>query len=345
MLNIGVHPRSSAAQSHVPPPIRSRCLSADRFDTRRAVPYTCSAMNLKANSSSDKPRALLRIGVPKGSLQDSTVDLFGRAGYKLRVEERSYFPTIDDDDIQCVMFRAQEMARYVEDGVVDMGITGYDWIVENNSDVHEVCELTYSKATTRPVKWVLAVPEESPVKTVEDLAGGIIATELVNTTQRYFAQRGVKVKKVEFSWGATEVKARLVDAIVDVTETGSSLRANKLRIVETLLTSTTRLIANHEAWRQEAKRRKIEDLALLLRGAIAAREKVGLKMNVPKSKLDAIVKLLPSEKSPTVNALADEAWVAIEVVVEERVERDLVPQLVRAGATGIFSYPLNKVIA
>jgi ATP phosphoribosyltransferase len=296
---------------------------------------------MTVNTQSPGP---LRLGIPKGSLQDSTVDLFTRAGYRLDVRDRSYFPDIDDPDLQPVMFRAQEMSRYVEDGVIDLGITGYDWILENKSDVHEVCELTYSKATSRPVRWVLAVPEESTVRSAEDLAGGIIATELVNVTRDYFCQRGIAIRKVEFSWGATEVKARLVDAIVDVTETGSSLRANKLRVIDTLLTSTTRLIANKQAWKDAAKRHKIEDLALLLRGAIAAREKVGLKMNVPRQKLQEILAVLPAEKSPTVNALADEAWVAVEVIVDERVERELVPQLSRAGATGIFSYGLKKVI-
>jgi ATP phosphoribosyltransferase len=228
--------------------------------------------------------------------------------------------------------------------VIDIGITGKDWIAENGSDVHEVCELEYSKATRHPVRWVLCVPEESKITKAEDLGGAIIATELVNTTRNYFQAKGVQVKKVEFSWGATEVKARLVDAIVDVTETGSSIRANKLRIVDTLLTSTTRLIANHAAWNDARKRNKIEDLALLLKGAIAAREKVGLKMNVPKSKLQDILAALPAEKSPTVNALADADWVAVEVVVEDRVERELVPRLSRAGATGIISYALNKVV-
>lgn len=287
---------------------------------------------------------LLRIGIPKGSLQDATVDLFDRAGYNIAIPSRSYFPEIDDPQFSAVMFRAQEMSRYVEDGVIDLGITGHDWVVENNSDVHEVCELSYSKATSKPVRWVLAVPEESDYHKPEDLAGGIIATELISTTQRYFQERSINVKKVEFSWGATEVKARLVDAIVDVTETGSSLRANKLRVIDELLTSTTRLIANHAAWNDPWKRGKIEDLALLLQGAIAARSKVGLKMNVPRAALDKVLQILPAEKSPTVNELADADWVAIEVVVEEKVERDLVPQLRRAGATAIFSYPLNKVV-
>ena len=290
----------------------------------------------------DKP--LLRIGIPKGSLQDSTVDLFDRAGYRLRVASRSYFPTIDDPEMDAVMFRAQEMSRYVEDGVVDLGITGHDWVIESGSDVHEVCELTYSKATSRPAQWVLAVPDESEVQAPEDLVDGIIATELINTTRRYFEQRNINVKRVEFSWGATEVKARLVDAIVDITETGSSLRANNLRVVDTILSSTTRLIANHRAWEDAAKREKIESLAMLLRAAIEARNTVGLKMNVPRSSLEAIVALLPAEKSPTISALADDQWVAVDVIVQDHVERELVPRLHRAGATGIISYPLNKVI-
>jgi len=288
--------------------------------------------------------SLLRIGIPKGSLQDATVDLFDRAGYNVTVPSRSYFPTIDDDDLSAVMFRAQEMSRYVEDGVVDLGITGRDWIVENGSNVHEVCELNYSKATSRPVRWVLAVPEESGFQKPEDLAGGIIATELINTTRDYFQKRNIDVKKVEFSWGATEVKARLVDGIVDATETGSSLKANKLRELDTIVTSTTRLVANHEAWNNPDKRAKIEDMATLLQGAIDARSKVGLKLNVPRAQLDAVLDILPAEKSPTVNELADKEWVAIEVLVEEKVERDLVPRLRRAGGTDIFSYPLNKVV-
>jgi len=288
---------------------------------------------------------LLRIGIPKGSLQESTVDLFKRAGYSLSVSERSYFPRIDDPQLEAVMFRAQEMSRYVEDGVIDVGITGHDWIIENGSNVHEVCELAYSKATTRPAQWVLAVPEESDCRTPEDLAGGIIATELPNTTERYFREKEIAVRKVEFSWGATEVKARLVDAIVDVTESGSTLRANKLRVIDTVLVSTTRLIASHEAWQDSAKRHKVEDLALLLQGAIVARAKVGLKMNVPRGQLDRILALLPAEQSPTVSPLADGEWAAVEVIVDERVERELVPQLSRAGARGIFSYNLNKVVS
>ncbi|MFW6146541.1 MAG: ATP phosphoribosyltransferase [Planctomycetota bacterium] len=291
------------------------------------------------NLSDDK----LRLGVPTGSLQSSSLDLFARAGYDISVSSRSYFPTVDDTDIAVVLFRAQEMSRYVADGVIDCGLTGHDWIVENDSDVHEVAELVYSKQSLTPARWVLAVPEESEVRKPEDLAGGIIATELVNATRRYFADRGVDVR-VEFSWGATEVKARLVDAIVDVTETGSSLRANQLRVIDTIMTSTTRLVANKDAWANPWKRTKIENMALLLSGAIAAREKVGLKMNVPGDKLEAVLRQLPSEHSPTVSPLADEPWVAVEVILEERVERDLVPELKAAGASGIITYPLNKVI-
>ncbi len=287
---------------------------------------------------------LLRIGIPKGSLQDATIDLFDRAGYNISVSSRSYFPRIDDPQLSAVMFRAQEMSRYVEDGVVDLGITGQDWIIENGSDVHEVCELAYSKATDNPTRWVLAVPEESGYHKPEDLAGGIVATELVNTTRQYFEDKGIKVKKVEFSWGATEVKARMVDAIVELTETGSSLKANNLRVIDELLSSTTRLIANKAAWADAGKRAKMEDLAVLLQGAIRARSQVGLKLNAPRDRLDDILALLPAANSPTINDLADKKWVAIEVIVDERVERELVPPLRRAGATAIFSYPLNKVV-
>ncbi len=285
----------------------------------------------------------LILGIPKGSLQESTLNLFERAGYNISVSSRSYFPTIDDEQISVILFRAQEMSRYVADGVLDAGLTGHDWIMENGSDVVEIAELVYSKRLNVPARWVLAVPQESPMQKVEDLEGGIIATELINVTQKYFKDKGINVK-VEFSWGATEVKARLLDAIVDVTETGSSLRANKLRVIDTILTSTTRFIANTETMKIDWKRRKIENIAVLLRGAIDARQKVGLKMNLPRKKLDEIFALLPAEKSPTVSTLADEDWVAIEVIVEDRVERELVPELKRAGATGIITYPLNKVI-
>ena len=287
--------------------------------------------------------AVLRLGIPKGSLENATVDLFARAGWRISISDRGYFPAIDDPDMEVILFRAQEMSRYVQENVVDVGLTGSDWIRENGSDVHEVAELVYSKATSRPAQWVLAVPRESPVQTPEDLRNGVIATELVNVTRAYFQKKNIPVK-VEFRWGATEVKARLLDAIVDITETGSSLRANNLRVVDTLLTSTTRLIAGHDAWKQPRKREKIENIALLLQGAINAREKVGLKLNVPRDKLDAVAKILPAEKSPTISPLADGSWVAVEVILEERLERDLVPRLKRAGATGLITYPLNKVI-
>ena len=288
---------------------------------------------------------LLRLGLPKGSLQAMTLELFRRAGYEIEVSERSYFPTIDDPEMGCVMFRAQEVARYAEDGVVDCGITGYDWIMESGADVQEVSELRYSKATERPARWVLAVPQESSVQTPEDLRGGIIATELVNTTRRYFDERGIDVK-VEFSWGATEVKARIVDAIVDITETGSSLRANNLRVLDDVLVSTTRFLANHQAWADPAKRAKILIVNTLLQGAITARAKVGLKLNVPRAQLETVLQVLGSfgEHAPTISPLVDEAWVALEVVLDERAERDMLPALQQAGARGLVTYPLNKVI-
>jgi ATP phosphoribosyltransferase len=286
---------------------------------------------------------VLKIGLPKGSLQESTFDLFRRAGFSVRLESRSYFPSIDDPELEAVMFRAQEMSRYVEDGVIDAGLTGKDWICENGSDVVEVCELVYSKATAKPSQWVLAVPNESEMEKPEDLEGGIIATELVNVTKQYFADKKINVK-VEFSWGATEVKARLLDGIVEITETGSSLRANNLKILATVMTSTTRLIANQEAWEDPFKREKIEAIALLLRGAIEGRQKVGLKMNLPSAKVSEALAILPSEKSPTVNPLAEEQFVALEVILEEQVARDLVPKLKKIGASGIFTYPLLKVI-
>jgi ATP phosphoribosyltransferase len=291
------------------------------------------------------PTDTLRIGMPSGSLQNATVELFGKAGYRVSIADRSVFPRFDDPKISAVLFRAQEISRYVTDNIVDCGFTGHDWVVENGNekDVVEICELEYSRASSNPVKWVLAVPDESPIKKPEDLKGAIIATELVATTRRYFEQKQIPVT-VEFSWGTTEIKARLLDAIVDCTETGSSIRANNLRIIDTLLTSTTRFIASKQAWETPWKREKMENIAMLLRGAIVARSKVGLKMNVPEASLDSVVKLLPAEKSPTVSRLADSAWVAVEVIVDDKQERELVPQLKRAGATGIITYPLNKVI-
>ncbi|HEC03760.1 MAG TPA: ATP phosphoribosyltransferase, partial [Phycisphaerales bacterium] len=278
-----------------------------------------------------------------GSLQKATIELFGKAGFHILDSKRSYLPRIDDDEIQLTMLRAQEMSRYVEDGVIDAGITGYDWIKENDSDVVEICELAYSKATSKPARWVLAVPNESKVSRAEDLAGGIIATELVNVTGRYFADKNTKVK-LEFSWGATEVKARLVDAIVELTETGTSLAANNLRIVDTVITSTTRFIANKQAWDDEFKREKVENISILLNAAIEARSKVGLKLNVRKNDIDSILNILPSEKSPTVSSLADPDFVAMEVIIDDKIERTIVPALKRAGASGVITYPLNKVI-
>ncbi len=286
---------------------------------------------------------VLKLGIPAGSLQKATLGLFNRAGFHVSEAARSYRPTIDDSEIDAVCLRAQEMSRYVNDGVLDAGITGYDWILENNSDVVEVCELAYSKATSRPTRWVLAVPNESSVQKPEDLAGGLVATELLQATQRYFAEKDIDVK-VEFSWGATEVKARLVDAIVELTETGSSIRANNLRIIDTLITSTTRFIANKEAWEDPFKREKIENIAILLKAAINAKSKVGLKLNIKKENLEEILQLLPAEKSPTISNLVDSDFVAIDVIVDDKVERVLVPALKRAGASGIISYPLNKVI-
>ena len=291
------------------------------------------------------PPATLRIGMPSGSLQNATVELFAKAGYRVTIDSRSVFPRFDDPNISAVLFRAQEISRYVVDGIIDCGLTGHDWVVENGNvdDVIEICELEYSRASSNPIRWVLAVPEESPVQKPEDLAGKIVATELVKTTQRYFQERNIPVT-VEFSWGTTEIKARLLDAIVDCTETGSSLKANNLRIVDTLLRSTTRFVASKAAWSDPIKHEKMENIAMLLRGAIEARAKIGLKMNVPEAKLAEMLSFLPAEKSPTVSRLADQAWVAVEVILEEKQERELIPRLKRAGATGIITYPLNKVI-
>jgi ATP phosphoribosyltransferase len=291
------------------------------------------------------PESSLRLGLPSGSMQNSTIELFGRAGYRISMQERSVFPRIDDPQLSAVLFRAQEISRYVVDQIIDCGLTGYDWVVENGNenDVIEICELTYSRATSLPARWVLAVPEESAIRTPKDFEGKIVATEIVNTTRKYFQKHGVNVN-VEFSWGTTEIKARLLDGIVDLTETGSSIRANNLRIVDTILSSTIRFIANKKAWEVPWKRQKMENIAMLLKGAIEAKAKVGLKMNVPEDKLQEVIANLPSEKSPTISRLADSAWVAVEVILEERQERELIPALKRAGATGIITYPLNKVI-
>jgi ATP phosphoribosyltransferase len=287
----------------------------------------------------------LRIGLPSGSLQKATVELFDKAGYKISVADRSVFPKFDDAKISSVLFRAQEISRYIVDGIIDCGLTGYDWIVENGNldQIHEICTLEYSRASSNPAKWVLAVPEESKVNRPEELSGAIIATELVNTTRNWFKQKNIPVT-VEFSWGTTEIKARILDAIVDITETGSSIRANNLRVIDTILSSTTRFVASKKAWEIPWKREKMENLAILLQGAISARSKIGLKMNLPADKLGEVSGILPAEKSPTVSQLNIPGWVAIEVILEEKQERELIPRLKRIGATGIISYPLNKVI-
>jgi ATP phosphoribosyltransferase len=287
---------------------------------------------------------ILKLGVPKGSLQEPTVRLFEKAGYQIVVRDRSYRPYIDDAEVECLMFRAQEMARYVERGVLDVGLTGKDWILENEADVVEVADLVYSKTTAKAYRWVLAVPEDSDVQTVQDLEGKRIATELVQATRRYLERHGVSAE-VEYSWGATEIKTPLlVDAIVEGTETGSSLRANRLRIVDTVAESTTKLIANRQAWAVPWKREKIETLAMLLKGALEAGAKVGLKMNVPKARLEEVSSRLPSLHTPTISNQVDADWVALEVVIDEHVVRDLIPELKKAGAEGIIEYPLNKVI-
>jgi ATP phosphoribosyltransferase len=292
----------------------------------------------------EKTKNTVRLGLPKGSLQDSTLNLMAKAGWKVSSSSRSYLPRSDDPELELRLIRAQEISRYVEHGYLDAGITGADWIAENNSDVQVVCEIAYSKQTTNPARWVLAVPNDSPIKSVKDLQGKHIATELVGHTRRWLEQHGVKAE-VEFSWGATEVKApELVDAIVDITETGSSLRANNLRIVDTLCTSFPQLIANKKSWKNSWKQKKIETLAMLLRGALAAEEKVGLKMNVPRANLDALLKNLPSLRNPTISPLSQDGWVAIETIADERIVREIIPQLKAAGAEGIIEYPLNKVI-
>lgn len=292
--------------------------------------------------SEKKP--LIMLGLPKGSLEESTRNLLAKAGFRITVSSRSYRPVVDDPDMDCRLVRAQEISRYVEHGFFDCGLTGYDWVVENGSEVVEVCDLVYSRATTKRLRWVVAVPEDSTVRSVADLAGKRIATELVNTTRRFLAERGVEAE-VEFSWGATEVKVPdLVDAIVDCTETGSSLRANKLRIVETVLSSNTKLIANKSSWEIPAKRKKIENLALLLRAALEAENKVGLKLNAPKSQVDHLLKTLPALRNPTISPLSSTDWVALETIIDESVVREIIPELKALGAEGIIEYPLNKVV-
>jgi ATP phosphoribosyltransferase len=286
----------------------------------------------------------LKLGIPKGSLENATIDLFRRAGFQITVNSRSYFPAIDDPNIECMLIRAQEMARYVEDGVLDAGLTGLDWIAETRATVEPIADLIYAKQSFGRVRWVLAVPENSPVVSVKDLEGKIIATELVETTKRYLAQHGVSAK-VEFSWGATEVKPPvLADAIVEVTETGSSLRANNLRVVETVLESNTQLIANKTSWEDAEKRQQLLDIKMLLDGAIAAMGKVGLMMNTPKACLQDVLRVLPALKTPTISNLADDNWLALNTILDESTVRTIIPRLKAAGATGIVEYPLNKIV-
>jgi ATP phosphoribosyltransferase len=286
----------------------------------------------------------LKLGIPKGSLEGATIELFRRAGFNITTSSRSYFPAIDDPDIECMMIRAQEMARYVEDGVLDAGLTGRDWIEESEAKVLAIADLIYAKQSFGKVRWVLAVPESSAFQSVRDLEGKVIATELVATTKRYLAANGVAAK-VEFSWGATEVKPPvLADAIVEVTETGSSLRANKLRIIETVLESNTQLIANLDSWRDEWKRRKVEDIRMLLEGAINALGKVGLMLNVHRDCLPAILSILPALKKPTISTLSDQDWVAVHTILEEATVRNIIPRLKEAGGQGIVEYPLNKIV-
>ena len=287
----------------------------------------------------------LKLGIPKGSLQNATIALFKRSGWNINVNGRSYFPEINDDGINCAICRAQEMSRYVESGTLDAGLTGKDWIAENQSDVHVVCDLVYSKVSSRPARWVVAVPYDSPIKTLEDLAGKKIATELTEFARRYFAERNIAVN-VEFSWGATEGKvvSGLADAIVEVTETESTIKAHGLRIIHELMQTNTQLIVNHESWKNPSKKKKIEQIALLLQGALLGEKMVGVKMNVPQNRMEKIIALLPSLNAPTVASLYQSDWFSVEVVVSEETVRELIPQLLEHGAEGIIEYPLNKVI-
>jgi ATP phosphoribosyltransferase len=287
---------------------------------------------------------ILKLGIPAGSLQEATAQLFRRAGYNISFSSRSYYPTIDDEEVDCLLIRAQEMARYVEQGILDAGITGYDWVLETGAQVVEICELVFSKVSRRPVRWVLCVPNDSPVQSVKDLEGKRIATEAVGLTQSYLAKHGVSAK-VEFSWGATEVKPpRLADAIVEVTETGSSLRANNLRILDEVLQSTTRLIANEQSYADGWKREKLDNIALMLQSCLNAEGKVGLMMNVPRDHLQDVLDVLPALQKPTVSALSDPEWVDVNTIIDESVVRSIVPQLRAAGAKGIVEYPINKII-
>lgn len=287
----------------------------------------------------------IKLGIPKGSLENATIELLQKAGWKVTVSSRNYFPSIDDAEIVCSLVRAQEMARYIESGVLDLGLTGQDWILENGADVQQISDLIYSKVSARKARWVLAVPEDSPIKSVKDCAGKTISTELVNFTRNYFASRNVPVQ-VEFSWGATEAKVveGLVDAIVEVTETGSTIKAHGLKIIETLLETNTKLVANKKSFQDDWKRRKILQIALLLRGALNADKMIGLKMNVPQDKMASVVKILPSLTSPTVAQLYNSEWLSVETVIDESVAREVIPRLIEAGADGIIEYPLNKVV-
>ncbi len=290
------------------------------------------------------PARLLKFGLPKGSLQEAAIEKMAKAGYRIAVDRRSYLPQVDDPELEIRLIRAQEISRYVEHGYLDAGITGKDWIEENDSQVREIAEFQFSKMTYRPTRWVLAVPEDSPIRSVEDLKGKRVATEVVNLARKFFAQRRVEVE-IEFSWGATEVKAHeLVDAIVEITETGASLRANRLRILETLMSSTPRLIANHSSWKDSWKRGKIETLALLLKGALDAESKVGLKLNISKQKMPKLLQSLPALRNPTVSELSRSDWMAVETVIDERIAREIIPKLKQLGAEGIIEYPLNKVV-
>ena len=287
---------------------------------------------------------VLKLGIPAGSLQEATFELFRKSGYNISVQPRSYIPVIDDDEIECLLIRAQEMARYVANGALDAGLTGHDWIIETNSDVKEIAELRFSKVSRRPVRWVLCVPEDSPIQTIQDLQDKRIATEGVGLTTQFLSKHGVTAN-VEFSWGATEVKPpKLADAIVEVTETGSSLKANKLRIVTEILQSTTRFIANHDAYKDDWKRQKIDDIVLMLRATMAAEGKVGLMMNVPKAKLDAVIAILPALQNPTISSLSSNQWFAVSTIIEESMVRKLIPQLKVSGACGIVEYPISKII-
>lgn len=287
---------------------------------------------------------VLKLGIPAGSLQEATAELMKKAGYNLKFSSRSYFPGIDDDEIECLLIRAQEMARYVEEGILDAGFTGHDWVLETQAEVHEICELMFSKVSRRPVRWVLCVPNDSPVQDVKDLEGKRIATEAVGLTKRFLEQHGVNAK-VEFSWGATEVKPpRLADAIVEVTETGNSLRANNLRIVQEILQSTTRFIANKEAWQDDWKREKLENLSLMLNSCLQAEGKVGMMMNIRRADLEQILDILPALQTPTVSSLSDPDWVDVNTILDEAVVRTIVPKLKAAGARGIVEYSINKII-